>query len=80
MTIDSVTHLFLGLVLLAFAWVFLDFLFVRLGDRFARYRAARKIRECHLCGRRYPEKPSVRLSQCPECDATNHRKGHHRLG
>jgi len=79
MTID-ITQFFLGLVLLAFAWVVLDFLFERMIGRIYQWNKRRKIRECHLCGKNYQESSSLKISHCPDCDALNTRKRHRRLG
>lgn len=79
MTFD-LTHFFLIFILLAFSWVALDFILTRFSDRWNRWRATRKYRDCHLCGTRYPERPRQKLSHCPDCETLNLKKGHRRLG
>lgn len=73
-------HFFLFFVLAAFIWLAADFLLVQLSRFFAARRAQRKWRDCHLCGKRYPEKPRQKLSKCPGCQALNNKKPHRRLG
>lgn len=76
----EISQFFIGLVLLAFAWLVADFLFESLGGRLSRWLNHRQSRECHLCGKTYAEKPRVKLSHCPDCDGLNPRKNHRRLG
>lgn len=73
-------HFFLFFVVAAFLWVAGDFLLVKLSQFFTSRLASRKWRDCHLCGKRYAEKPRLKLSSCPDCEALNHKKGHRRLG
>ncbi|MDA7517871.1 hypothetical protein N9873_03380 [Akkermansiaceae bacterium] len=79
MTLD-ISQFFVGLVLLAFVWMTIDFLFERFGGHLSRWLNRRQSRECHLCGKTYAEKPRVKLSRCPDCDGLNSRKSHRRLG
>ncbi|MGC6426094.1 MAG: hypothetical protein ACON5H_03750 [Akkermansiaceae bacterium] len=73
-------HFFLFFVVASFLWVAGDAMLVRL-SRFISSRVAhRKWRDCHLCGKRYGEKPGLKLSSCPDCEALNHKRGHRKLG
>ncbi len=76
----SLTQLLLAVVLLPFLWVIIDWMFVYLGDRRTRRRQRRVARECHLCGKHYPEGRRVKVSTCPDCAAQNVRGGHRKLG
>ena len=71
---------FITLVLLGFLWLVFDWFFGVLRDRAELTRLAKSSRECHLCGRRYPEEKRVKLSECPDCSAQNVRGGHRKLG
>ena len=78
--IVTLTELLLAVVLLPFLWVFIDWMFARMRDRRMLRRRRRVARECHLCGKYYPEGRRVKLSTCPDCDAQNVRGGHRKLG
>jgi hypothetical protein len=76
----SFTDLLVVIVLLAFVWVLVDWTFSFLAERRNQRRLRLSARECHLCGKRYPEKNRVKLSTCPKCSAQNIRGGHRKLG
>ena len=78
--ISSLTDLLVVIVFLAFVWVLVDWTFSFLADRQNERRLRLSTRECHLCGKRYPEKNRVKLSTCPKCSAQNIRGGHRKLG
>jgi uncharacterized paraquat-inducible protein A len=78
--ISSFADLLVVIVLLAFVWVLVDWAFSFFADRRNERRLRLSTRECHLCGKRYPEKSRVKLSTCPECSAQNIRGGHRKLG
>lgn len=73
-------HFFLFFVISSFLWVAADLVLVQLSRLFSSCNAKRKWRDCHLCGKRYAEKPRLKLSSCPDCEALNLKKGHRRLG
>ncbi|MFT7301190.1 MAG: putative paraquat-inducible protein A [Akkermansiaceae bacterium] len=76
----SLPKLLLVIVLLPFLWIMVDWMFARLGARRMTRRQRRVVRECHLCGKHYPEGHRVKLSTCPDCSAQNVRGGHRKLG
>lgn len=76
----SFSELILGVVLLPFLWIAVDWFFDTLADRREARRLRRSLRNCHLCGKGYPEEKKVRISTCPECSAQNVRDGHRKLG
>ena len=78
--IVSLTQLLLAVVLLPFLWICVDWLFGRLGERREARRRQRVMRECHLCGKHYPEGRRVKVSTCPECSAHNVQGGNRKLG
>jgi len=78
--IVSLPQLLVAVVLLAFFWISVDWLFGRLAERRRARHRRRAVRECHLCGKCYHEEKGVRLSNCPECSARNVRGGHRKLG
>jgi uncharacterized paraquat-inducible protein A len=78
--IVSLPQLLVAVVLLAFLWISIDWMFGRLAERRRARDQRRTVRECHLCGKSYQEKKRVKLSTCPECAARNVRGGHRKLG
>lgn len=78
--IVSLSQLLLGVVLLPFLWIAIDWVFEGLRDRREARRLRRAMRNCHLCGKGYPEGKRVKLSTCPECSGQNVRGGHRKLG
>jgi len=76
----SLPELLVTLVLLSFLWVLIDSVLERFRDRRAARQSAGVVRECHLCGRSYPEQRKVKISVCPHCGAQNRRGGHRKLG
>ncbi|MEN8772832.1 MAG: hypothetical protein ABF379_17335 [Akkermansiaceae bacterium] len=78
--IVSFPDLLVVIVLLAFLWIVVDWILSTLGDRREERRLRFSARECHLCGKRYPEEKRVKLSTCPKCSARNVRGGHRKLG
>lgn len=78
--IISFSDLLVVIVLLAFAWIIVDWTFSFLADRREERRLRGAARDCHLCGKRYPEEKRVKLSTCPKCSARNVRGGHRKLG
>ena len=76
----SLPHLLLAIVVLPFLWILLDHFLNSWSDRREIRRRQRAMRECHLCGKRYPEEKRVKVSTCPECAAQNVRGGHRKLG
>ncbi len=78
--IVSISQLILAVVLLPFLWIGVDWLLNFLADRREARRLRRLMRNCHLCGKGYPEGKQVKLSTCPECSAQNVRDGHRKLG
>ncbi len=78
--IVSLLELLIGIVLLPFAWVALDWFLGALGRGRERSRRRRAFRNCHLCGWNYGEEPTVKVSTCPRCFGQNERKGHRKLG
>jgi len=76
----SLSQLLVAIVTLPFLWILVDWLFSRLAERRTQRRRQRVARECHLCGKHYPEGRRVKISTCPDCDALNVRGGHRKLG
>ena len=70
----------LGIVILAFLWVIVDWCLEGLRERGEARRVRKFSRECHLCGKIYREKKRVKLSRCPDCEGENIRGGNRRLG
>jgi hypothetical protein len=78
--IVTLSELLIGMVLLPFAWIVLDWFLGALGRVRERSRCRRAYRTCHLCGLNYGEEPAVKVSTCPRCSGQNERKGHRKLG
>lgn len=78
--IVTIPQILVTLVLLSFLWLILDWIFGLLLDRGEAARLAKSSRECHVCGKRYPESRHVQLSECPACSAQNIKGGHRKLG
>ena len=76
----TLPELLLAVVLLPFLWILGDWMFGIMGERRTARRQRRVYRECHLCGRNYPEGRAVKVSSCPDCNAQNVRGGHRKLG
>ena len=76
----SIAQIILVVVLLSFLWIGVDWFLNFLADRRETRRLRRLLRNCHLCGKGYPEEKRVKLSTCPECAAQNVRDGHRKLG
>lgn len=76
----TLTELLMGIVVLPFLWIVLDWSYgVLLRGRLTRVRR-RSMRSCHLCGKNYEEARRVKVSSCPECEGQNDRRGHRKLG
>lgn len=74
------THFLFGIVLLVFVWMSVDWFLDYLRERGEIARGRKLSRECHLCGKIYPEKKRAKLSECPDCSAENIRGDNRRLG
>lgn len=75
----SLSQFLLGLVLLCFLWIILDWCWNSWRDYLSRLRVKRSFRQCHLCGKTYAESARVKLSDCPDCSAVNTKRGPRRL-